>query len=101
LSSYVLSAAAEADLREIIRYTRRQWGDGQVRNYVLQLEAGIESLAAGDGAFRDLSDIHPSLRMAKCQHHYVFCLPREKGPALITAILHERMDLLVRLAGRI
>jgi len=31
---YVLSDAAEADLRDIIRYTRKQWGDAQVRRYI-------------------------------------------------------------------
>jgi toxin ParE1/3/4 len=31
----------------------------------------------------------------------VFRLPRADKPALIVAILHERMDLLVRLTGRL
>nr|WP_246698175.1 hypothetical protein [Rhizobium sp. BK275] len=31
----------------------------------------------------------------------VFCLLREDAPALIVAILHERMDLMTRLAGRL
>jgi hypothetical protein len=65
------------------------------------LEQGITRLVAGDGRFKDLSEIHPALRMAQCEHHYVFCLPRLDRPALIVAILHERMDLIVRLAGRL
>lgn len=97
----MLTAAAEADLRGIIRYTRTQWGNAQVRRYITRLERGIERLAVGEGAFKDLGTIHPSLRMAHCEHHYVFCLPRENAPALIVAILHERMDLMVRLAGRL
>lgn len=97
----MLTAAAEADLRGIIRYTRTQWGNAQVRRYITRLERGIERLAVGEGAFKDMSTIHPSLRMAHCEHHYVFCLPREHAPALIVAILHERMDLMVRLAGRL
>ena len=36
-----------------------------------------------------------------CEHHYVFCLPRETAPALIVAIFHERMDLMARLADRL
>jgi plasmid stabilization system protein ParE len=33
--------------------------------------------------------------------HYLFCLPRQGQPALILAILHERMDLMTRLKGRL
>lgn len=101
MKAYVLTDAAEADLREIIRYTRRQWGDAQVRSYVAGLERGIERLAKGEGAFSELAAIHPGLRMALCEHHYVFCLPREAAPALIVALLHERMDLMSRVAERL
>lgn len=101
MTAYLLTDAAEADLREIIRHTRRQWGDAQVRRYIAHLEHGIEHLAAGEGASRDMSAIHPALRMAHCEHHYVFCLSREDAPALIVAILHERMDLMARLADRL
>ncbi len=98
---YILTASAEADLRSIIRYTRKEWGDAQLRRYVAALEKGISGLAAGVGAFRDMSESYPSLRMAHCEHHYVFCLPRAHAPALIVGIFHERMDLMVRLANRL
>lgn len=101
MTTYALTDAAEADLRGIVRYTRKQWGDAQVRSYVSRLEQGIERLAAGEGAFKEMSVIHPGLRMAHCQHHYVFCLPRGNAPALIVAILHERMDLMARLVDRL
>ncbi|WP_240002209.1 hypothetical protein [Photorhabdus sp. S14-60] len=48
-----------------------------------------------------MSEFFPALRMARCEHHYVFCLPRKDAPALIVAIFHERMDLLARLADRL
>ncbi|TAN04763.1 MAG: type II toxin-antitoxin system RelE/ParE family toxin [Rhodanobacteraceae bacterium] len=95
---YVLTRAAETDLRGIIRHTRREWGEAQVRRYVTKLEQGMARLAASQGAFKELGAIHPALRVVRCEHHYVFCLPREHGPALIVAILHERMDLMARLA---
>ncbi|HEX7348324.1 MAG TPA: type II toxin-antitoxin system RelE/ParE family toxin [Rhodanobacteraceae bacterium] len=98
---YILTDAAEADLRGIIRYTRKQWGDAQARTYIAKLEAGIARLVARQGAASDMSDLYPALRMAHCEHHYVFCLPREHAPALIVAILHERMDLMTRVADRL
>ena len=48
-----------------------------------------------------MSDLYPKLLMAHCEHHYAFALPREGAPALIVAILHERMDLMTRLAERL
>ena len=100
-AGYVLTTGAEADLREIIRYTRRQWGADQVRRYVGQLERGIADLAAGKRPSKALTAIHPDLRMARCEHHYLFCLIRENAPALIIAILHERMNLIARVADRL
>jgi plasmid stabilization system protein ParE len=101
LKDYVLTAAAEVDLRGIIRYTRNRWSDAQARRYIAKLEQGIARLAAGQGSFRDMSALFPALRMAHCEHHYVFCLPREEAPPLIVAIFHERMDLMARLADRL
>ena len=101
MTNYVLTAEAESDLRDIVRYTRRQWGDAQVRRYMDSLEQGISSLAAGRGMFKDMSALFPALRMARYEHHYVFCLPREHAPALIVAIFHERMDLMARLTVRL
>jgi len=100
-TDYILTAAAEADLREIIRYTRKQWGDTQVRSYIAKLESGIVRVAAGEGAFKDMTALYPALRMVRCEHHYIFCLPRDDAPSLVVAIFHERMDLMMRLADRL
>lgn len=88
-------------MRAIIRYTRKQWGDDQVRRYITKLEEGITRLSTAQGPFKDMSALYPGLCMASCEHHYVFCLPREDAPALIIAIFHERMDLMARLASRL
>lgn len=48
-----------------------------------------------------MGEVYPGLRLAHCGHHYIFCLPREDAPALIVAVLHERMDLMLRLAARL
>ncbi|EHB8339309.1 type II toxin-antitoxin system RelE/ParE family toxin [Escherichia coli] len=101
MTTYILTTDAEADLRGIIRYTRKQWGGAQVRRYIARLEHDIADLAAGRGSFRDMSELFPELRMIHCEHHYVFCLPRGSAPALVVAIFHERMDLMTRLSERL
>ncbi len=101
MTAYVLTATAEADIRAIVRYTRIHWGEVQGRRYLARLEQGIAHLAAGQGSFKDMTALFPALRMARCEHHYVFCLPRKTAPALIVAIFHERMDLMTHLSDRL
>ena len=101
IAHYVLTADAEADLREIVRYTRRQWGEAQTRTYADKLVRGIERLVGGSRGFKDMTDLAPGLRMSRCEHHYIFWLSRKDAPALVVAILHERMNLMARLAARL
>ncbi len=99
--NYVLTEAAEADLRALIRYSHAQWGGEQTRKYVAVLERGMARLSAGEGHFRKMDALYPGLRMARCEHHYLFCLPRAAAPTLVVAILHEQMDLMVRIEQRL
>ncbi|WP_246047892.1 type II toxin-antitoxin system RelE/ParE family toxin [Hankyongella ginsenosidimutans] len=48
-----------------------------------------------------MGELYPGLRMVRCQHHYIFCLPRTGQPPLIVAILHKRMDMMARLGSRL
>ena len=98
---YVLHAGAEADLREIARYTRKQWGQTQARIYRDKLIQCIEGLASGSGIYKPFSTGRHELRVARCQHHYVFVQQRQNALALVVAVLHERMDLIERLKARL
>ena len=98
---FVLQDGAADDLRSIVRYTRKTWGEAQARAYSETLRTGIQRLANGLGTYKILGDIHPLLRVAHCEHHYIFCLWREDAPSLIVAILHERMDLIARITDRL
>ena len=98
---YILTKGAEADLRDITRYTVAQWGADQCRTYIADLEEKAEAVALGQGVFKDMSDLMPGLRVATSGKHYIFCVPRPDAPAVILAILHERMDILARLKSRL
>lgn len=63
MTVYVLTTEAEADLRGIIRYTRKEWGAAQVRRYIGDLEEGIATLAAGQGLITDMGEVYPALRV--------------------------------------
>ena len=98
---YVFHPAAEDELREVLRYTRKNWGEVQAKKYATKLRECIQALATDKKPCKDMSELYPALRMARCERHYVFCLPRQNAPALIVAILHERMDLVARLEHRL
>jgi plasmid stabilization system protein ParE len=99
--NYTLSKSAEADLRGIIDYTRLQWGNAQAQRYLAKLKHGLTRLADGQGPFKNMNAVFPLLRMARCERHYIFCVPREGAPAWVLGIFHERMDLMARLAERL
>ncbi|MCC5886608.1 MAG: type II toxin-antitoxin system RelE/ParE family toxin [Gammaproteobacteria bacterium] len=88
-------------MREIARYTLREWGPEQCRAYIQQIETVATELAHGQGIFRTHDELYPGVRVKLAGHHYVFCLPQADEPALIVAILHERMELLTRLRERL
>lgn len=58
---FVLTEAAEADLRGVVRQTRKLWGDRQVRRYIEKLEQAFLRLANGEGLFKEMEAIHPAL----------------------------------------
>lgn len=98
---YVLSRGAAADLRDIVRYTVETWGEAQSVAYVAELEAAACEVAQGQGAFKELDDLLPGLRVRRAGTHVLFYLPRQNRQTLILAILHERMDLIARLKERL
>jgi toxin ParE1/3/4 len=100
-AAFTLHPAAEAELREIVRHTHKQWGEAQARVYAAKIHRRIQDLANGQKPYKDMSGLYPALRMGRCEHHYVFCLPRHDAPALVVAILHERMDIVARLEHRL
>ncbi|KAG0163657.1 hypothetical protein DFQ28_011355 [Apophysomyces sp. BC1034] len=90
---YVLTKGAAADIREITRYSVEKGGDSQCRAYIKQIEKAAREVATGKELFKDMSSLLPGLRVKAVGRHYIFCLPQASGPALILAILHERMDI--------
>ena len=99
--SYVLTQSAVADMREITRYSLKQWGEDQTRIYIAKLEQCAQAVVNGSAHYKNMDEFHPELRMLHCGHHYIFCLPRQAALALVVAILHERMDIMTRLRLRL
>lgn len=101
MPSYKLTPDAENDLLEIAIYTIETWGLEQSDSYEAALGVCFRSIAAGTAHTRSPIPHRPELQVCRCEHHYVFALLEEGSAALIVAVLHEKMDLMVRLRERL
>ena len=98
---YELTPAAQDDLREIARYTLKQWGKAQSLRYAALLEQCFIEIAARSRLSRPVLERYPILRASRCEHHYVFYLHPDDQPPQIIALLHEKMDMIQRLKNRL
>ncbi len=99
--AYELTSAAEADLREIARYTRQHWGDEQSWHYAQLLASCFQKIADGEVVPRSFSTRFPELLVTRCERHFIFYLYPEGEKPEIIAVLHERMDMISRIRDRL
>lgn len=101
ITPYILTHSAAGDLRSIVNYTNDNWGQEKCLEYVARIEAAACDVASGTGRYMQRDDLIPGLRVRRTGRHYIFCLPQPNQPALILAILHERMNIIARLKERL
>ena len=100
-----LSASAETDFQEIVRWTARQFGPRQAASYAQILSAALISLSKSgseaDGVrkrndiARGLYGLHAGRGGRKARHFVMFRVTSDKGRENIDVlrILHDAMDL--------
>lgn len=86
------TAHAAEDLREIGRYTKREWGVQQARRYLEELELALQKLSLSPhiGIVRD--EIAEHVRSFPVGAHIAFYLPRKDGITVLR-LLHPSMDV--------
>ena len=99
--SFEYALEAQTELAEIVRYTAQQRGAAQAKEYAGQIDDGAADLAIGKGVYKDWDAVLSGLRVKAVGSHFIFCVIRPGKPALVLAILHQRMDLMARLKGRL
>ena len=98
---YTLTLDAEKDLREVARYTRGKWGDKVLGEYRAGLKKTFEAIGSGDIQKRPFSKKFPQLFVTKYRYHYIFyVIGLHEKPAII-GVIHERRDIVNRLAERL
>lgn len=101
MPGFELARSAESDIRSIALYTLEKWGAKQAAHYTTILDAHFEAIANGKARTRTFLQHRPELLVSRVEHHYVFHLNRRKQCPLILAVLHENMDLVLRLRDRL
>ncbi len=86
----------EQDLIDIWRYTDEKWGEAQADKYLFKLEACFKKISRGEVVLKNLTE---KIQYIRCEHHYIFLLATKKP--IVIAVLHEKMDMLMRLKKRL
>ncbi|WHO76809.1 type II toxin-antitoxin system RelE/ParE family toxin [Rhizobium sp. BT03] len=104
MPAYGFYPRADAAQDGIWRDTREAWGETQADTYILGLHAYLQRLCGDRLIWRHLpqrlavpADIQRSAYFGRYEHHYVFFRELENGDLGVMSILHERMNLPVRL----
>jgi toxin ParE1/3/4 len=93
MRGYVLTPAAQADLRQIWDDTAARWGEAQAERYILGIRNACEALADGRRTGRAIDDVRPGYRKLAVGSHFLFYRLTEAGVIDIIRILHRRMDV--------
>ncbi len=99
MPGYQITLAAEEDLRGIWRYTHDTWGPEQADKYLYQIEDCFDAISVGRVHSRSFRRLPDGVYVHRCQHHYIFWIVIDRP--VIIAVLHEKMDVVQRLADRI
>ena len=98
---YELTPLAEDDLKDIARYTVKEWGKKQSLRYAELLENRFIEIADRIPYSRSFSKRYPQVMVNRCEHHYIFYIHHDGKAPCIIAVLHENMDMLSRLGNRL
>lgn len=90
MPEFLVSKAAQNDLREIVRYTTKQWGAERARKYAAVLRSSFQKLVESPEMGRTCEWIRPGLRRHEVARHVVFYCVVPAGVHVVR-VLHQQM----------
>ncbi|VAX07454.1 hypothetical protein MNBD_GAMMA26-738 [hydrothermal vent metagenome] len=104
MANYRFYPAADQRQDEIWGYTCEQWGEAQAEKYIRGLHSHIQELADRKRLWKSLPgtlivppDLDIDVFFSRYEHHYLFFRELSDGAIGVMSILHEAMDIPVRL----
>jgi len=101
MQSYVLTKDAENDLKEIARYTLKEWGESTFQSYKMGLSEKFNEVAQQSMVKHTFSQAFPQLLVTKYRYHYIFYLTEGYEKPIIIGVIHEQRDIVNRLKNRL
>jgi toxin ParE1/3/4 len=93
VSRYLLSPAAQQDLREIWDYTCERWDADQAERYLRELQSAIERAAGNPRIGRACDEIRPGYYKLAAGSHTLFYRVIADEVIDVVRVLHQRMDV--------
>lgn len=90
--TYELTAVARQDIRDINRYTVKQWGKKKAIAYIGALYERFDWLGDNPQVGKKRTDIKERLMSYQEGSHIIFYRIDAQGRVAILRILHQRMD---------
>lgn len=104
MAGYRFYPRADVTQDKIWRDTVEAWGEAQADTYLRGLHAHLQRLCDNRLIWRRLPQklaVPPDIKrkgyFSRYEHHYIFFRELDNGDLGVMSILHERMDLAVRL----
>lgn len=88
----VLRPRAVADIEQISRYTKAEWGERQAKRYLLDLRKQIDFAAEFPGVGSAAMDLPPEYRKVRSGSHRAIYRCTETD-LIVVRIVHEREDV--------
>lgn len=92
MAGFRVTDAAQADIREIGRYTQQKWGKAQRRIYLNGLDERFRLLASQPTLAVERKEFDPPVRIHHYQSHMIIYVTNADG-ILIVRVLHRSMDV--------
>jgi toxin ParE1/3/4 len=104
MATYRFYPRADAAQDKIWHDTLEEWGEAQAEAYIRGLHDHLQRLCDSDLLWRRLpqalavpQDVKRSAFFSRYERHYLFFRKLDNGDLGVMSILHERMDMAVRL----
>lgn len=97
MSQYVISEKAVEDINNIWIYTAENWSVAQADRYYNLIYDEIEFIANNFDMARDFGKIRKSYKCSKVKSHLIFFKIDKMNEIEVVRVLHEKMDIEIRL----
>lgn len=91
MKSLRLAPQAQADLREIERYSHEVWGERQAQRYIDSIKLRLEQIALWPALGVSCDEVLAGVRRATVGSHVIF-YEEEPDLVVVERVLHHRMD---------